>query len=59
MAHESQFRDHQIFHSALKIKTPRQYRSLEQLNVYNVITINNIICLMIFILKRRALNLLV
>jgi len=34
--------------------TPRQYRSLEQLTVYYVITINNLICLMIYMLKHRA-----
>jgi hypothetical protein len=36
-----------------------QYRSLEQLTVYNVIIINKLICLMIYILKHRAQHLLV
>ena len=31
-----------------------QYRSLEQLTVYNMIKINNLICLMIYILKLGA-----
>jgi hypothetical protein len=30
-------------------KTPSPYRSLEQLTVYNMIAINNLICLMIYI----------
>ena len=42
-----------------KTKTPSQYRSLEQLTVYNMITINNLICLMTYILNLRAQNLLV
>ena len=53
-AHESLFRDKQKFHSALKKKTPSQYRSVEQLTVYNEITINNLIRLMIYILKHRV-----
>jgi hypothetical protein len=52
----SQFRDKQNFHGAPK---QGQYRSLEQLTVYNVITVNNLICLMIYILKHRAQNFLV
>jgi hypothetical protein len=58
MAYESQFKDKQKCHSAPK-QTPSHYRSLEQLTVYNMITINNLICLMIYILKLRAQNLLV
>jgi hypothetical protein len=59
MAHESQFRDKQKISQLTKTKTPSQYRSLEQLAVNNVITINNLICLMICILKRKAQRLLV
>ena len=40
-------------------KTSHQYRSLEQLAIYNVIAINNLICLMIYILKQRAQHLMV
>jgi hypothetical protein len=42
-----------------KIKATPQYRSLEQLTVYNVITIYNLICLMVYILKLKPQNLLV
>jgi len=45
MAHESQFREKQKISQRTKTKTPSQYQSLEQLTVYNVITINNLICL--------------
>jgi len=38
-------------------KTSSQYQSLEELTVYNMITINSLICLMIYILKLRAQNL--
>jgi hypothetical protein len=58
MAHESLFRDKQKFHSAPKKHTPL-IPNLEQLNGYNVITINNIICLMIYSLKHRVQHLLV
>jgi hypothetical protein len=34
-----------------KTNTPFQYRSLEQLTIYNVIAINNLICLMITFLS--------
>jgi hypothetical protein len=37
-----------------KTKTPTPYRRLGQLTVCNVITINNLICLMICVLKHRA-----
>jgi hypothetical protein len=40
-------------------KAPSQYRSLEQMTIYNVITINNPICLMSYILKHRAQHLMV
>jgi hypothetical protein len=55
MAYESQLTDKQKFQSTPKKNTP----SLEQLTVYSVITINNLICLMIYILKRRTQHLLV
>jgi len=42
-----------------KTETLGQYRSLEQLTFHNMITINNLICLMIYILKLRVQNLLV
>jgi hypothetical protein len=42
-----------------KKKTLSQYRSLGQLTVYSVITSNNLICLMSYILKHRAQHLLV
>jgi len=45
--------------TAHQTKTPRQYRSLDQLTVYNVITINNLICLMIYILNQRVQRILV
>jgi len=38
---------------------PTQYRSLEQLTVYNVIITNNLIRLMIYNLKQAAQHLLV
>ena len=57
-AYESQFRDKQKYHIAPK-QTPSQYRSLEQLTVNDVITINNLNCLMIYILKHRAQHILV
>jgi hypothetical protein len=53
---ELQFRDKQKFHGAPK---QSQYRNLEQLAVYNVYAINNLMCLMIYILKDRAQHLLV
>jgi len=46
------------FTSYQKKQTPSQYQSLEQLTVYNMVT-NNLICLIIYILKFRAQNLLV
>jgi hypothetical protein len=54
-SHESLFRDKQKFHSAPK----QRHRSLEQLAVCNVVTINNIICLMMYIFKHRAQHLVV
>jgi len=36
-----------------------QYRSFEQLTVYNVITETNLICLMSYILKHKVQHLLV
>ena len=39
-----------------KRKTPSQYRSLVQLTVYNVITKNNLTCLMIYILNPYPVN---
>jgi hypothetical protein len=40
-------------------KDIRQYWSLKQLTIYNVITSHNLICLMVYILKLRAQHLMV
>jgi len=58
-AHESQFSDKQKISQRTETKTPSQYWSPEHLTIYTLITKNSLMCLIIYILKKRVQHLLV